>query len=360
MTGKPTRQEQEEATTEITEVAPGVLRSQLPIRLPGLGHVNCYIIEDERGIAVVDPGLPGDDSWDALKVRLKLAGYKLDDVHTAVVTHSHFDHFGGAPRLREEVQADILTHDTFRIAVEADEANHNEDSGSLEALSEQEIETEIERRIEERFSKPLPWGTKRTPPTPERVKRMRQLGAFSNAWVRTPEPSITVEDSQMVSLGRRDWIALHTPGHTEDHLCLYDPENGVMLTGDHVLPSITPHIGGMTRQDDPLQAFFDSLQRMTTFDGVTVALPAHGHPFTDLAGRADHICEHHQERLQTIRDAAAEMPGGTVTDYMKVLFRERSWGDMAESETFAHLEHLKLAGEIVREDPDGVANYRPS
>ena len=53
------KQEQEPATEEITEVAPGVLRMQLPIAFTGLGHVNCYALEDERGFAVVDPGLPG-------------------------------------------------------------------------------------------------------------------------------------------------------------------------------------------------------------------------------------------------------------------------------------------------------------
>src|SRR5690606_8087393 len=64
------KQEQEPATDEITELAPGVLRSQLPVQLPGLGHVNCYLLEDERGVALVDPGLPGPDSWRALLDRL--------------------------------------------------------------------------------------------------------------------------------------------------------------------------------------------------------------------------------------------------------------------------------------------------
>ena len=65
-TERPRRQEQEPAGTEITEMAPGILRSQLPISLPGLGHVNCYFLEDERGVAIVDPGLPGPQSWRAL------------------------------------------------------------------------------------------------------------------------------------------------------------------------------------------------------------------------------------------------------------------------------------------------------
>ena len=84
---RPPKQEQEEATTDVTEVARGIVRTQLPISLPGLGHVNCYVLEDDRGIAVVDPGLPGPDSWDPLVDRLGRVGCTTDDVHTVVVTH---------------------------------------------------------------------------------------------------------------------------------------------------------------------------------------------------------------------------------------------------------------------------------
>ena len=111
---RPPKQEQEQATTDVTEVAPGILRTQLPINMPGLGHVNCYVLEDERGIAVVDPGLPGPESWDNLVDRLGRAGFSVDDVHTVVVTHSHPDHFGGAMRLRHEAGADVVTHESFR------------------------------------------------------------------------------------------------------------------------------------------------------------------------------------------------------------------------------------------------------
>src|SRR5207248_11744941 len=94
------REEAQEASTEVTEVAPGVLRLQLPIRMPGLGHVNCYALEDERGMTVVDPGLPGPKSWKLLIDRFGRAGFRLRDVHTVVVTHSHVDHFGAAGRIR--------------------------------------------------------------------------------------------------------------------------------------------------------------------------------------------------------------------------------------------------------------------
>src|SRR3981081_1746521 len=111
---KPRRQEQEPASAEITEVAPGVLRLQLPIEMPGLGHVNCYALEDDRGFALVDPGLPGPKPWKAMLGGLRAAGVPLKRVHTVVVTHSHPDHYGGSGRLRHETGAEIVTHQTFR------------------------------------------------------------------------------------------------------------------------------------------------------------------------------------------------------------------------------------------------------
>src|SRR6478736_1546540 len=108
------RQEKQPASEDVTEVAPGIFRMQLPINMPGLGHVNCYALEDERGFAVVDPGMPDPDTFTALSSRLAQLGATPDNVHTVLVTHSHPDHFGGAGRLRVTVDAEIVAHREFR------------------------------------------------------------------------------------------------------------------------------------------------------------------------------------------------------------------------------------------------------
>ena len=204
-----------------------------------------------------------------------------------------------------------------------------------------------------------PWGTRREPPTVDQIRGWGGLGKNSTAGgFRVPEPSTTVEDTDEVVLGRRTWLAVHTPGHTHDHLCLYDPVDGLFLSGDHVLPTITPHISGMGTLDDPLAVFFRSLERAKELPEVDLVLPAHGHPFTDLAGRADDIIGHHEDRLQVIREAGLELGDAPVEDYMRRLFKERSWGDMAASETYAHLEHLWLLGQATRSEKDGAKTYR--
>lgn len=369
---RPRKQEQEQATTDVTEVARGVLRTQLPITMPGLGHVNCYLLEDERGVAVVDPGLPGTESWGHLVDRLTRAGYRVSDVHTVVVTHSHPDHFGGAFRLHDETGADIVTHKTFTTLFDGSgegtvdsDGNPSEDSADLVFNTAEERLDAVERYL----TRPTPWGGSRTGPPREFLEKLWADDPRSYGLTGPLKPTQPLIDGQTIRLARRDWLAMHTPGHTHDHLCLYDPEHGVVLTGDHVLPTITPHISGLTAHDDPLALFFDSLRRMAEIVDVTIALPAHGHPFTDLSGRSEHIIDHHQDRLEVIRQAGRDFDdgdvdaiasGGTVNDYMKVLFRERSWGDMAESETYAHLEHLRMIGDFVRTSADDLARYAPA
>ena len=120
----------------------------------------------------------------------------------------------------------------------------------------------------------------------------------------TPRPTRRVDDAEVVTLAGREWVSLHTPGHTPDHLCLFDPVDGVVLSGDHVLPTITPHIGGDGRRrrrpaGRVLRTRSTGWRRCRT---SRVALPAHGHPFHDLAGRVTEIEEHHDERLDRLRD----------------------------------------------------------
>jgi hypothetical protein len=83
---------------------------------------------------------------------------------------------------------------------------------------------------------------------------------------------------------------------------------------------------------------------------VRHVLPAHGHPFTDLVGRVGDIRRHHDERLDRLRGFMEELGPATVVDLSHRLFRPQVWGSMAESETYAHLEHLRLAGEVDRRE----------
>ncbi len=349
------REERRPPVETIDEVAPGVLRLQLPISMPGLGHVNCYAMEDSRGVALVDPGLPGPSTWRHLKRRLTEAGLPIERVHTVVVTHSHPDHFGQAERLRSRFGAEIVTHESFRTFLDPGAEADDHDVYTVIESTDAEVQVDgtaeddpialpasVDRTSGSPFSRTTPWGGK---PFQLPITRRLQYWAMRRAagmFMSSPTPTRRVEEAEVITLGDREWVSVHTPGHTQDHLCLWDPANGVMISGDHILPTITPHISGMGVTADPLADFMRSLDRMHTLDGITTVLPAHGLVFDDLGGRAADIKAHHQERLDTLREAGERLGRATVHDYMQALFQRRSWGSMAESETYAHLEHLRL------------------
>jgi glyoxylase-like metal-dependent hydrolase (beta-lactamase superfamily II) len=372
------RQEKLPPEDDAVEVAPGVVRLQLTIALPGLGHVNCYAIEDDRGVALVDPGLPGRKPWNELVRRLKAAGMPIERVHTVLITHSHPDHFGAAGHIRRVTGAEVITHADFKTffdpAEEDDDEKELADPHDLDgwAAAKERLVRVAEaagreavargrQQIQQwqRWNGTAPWGGPH--PRPPRkaqysyaVQQLTGLGYF-----RPPKPSTRVIDGQSIMLGGHEWLAVHTPGHTVDHLCLLDPANGTFISGDHVLPTITPHISGLVRAEDPLRLYFDSLQRLLEFDDVRTVLPAHGMAFDNLHERCTEIQHHHHGRLDLLRLAGEDLGEAPVSAWSERLFKPAVWGPMADSETYAHLEHLVRTGEAVRREiPGDGLRYR--
>ncbi len=363
---RPVKTEQLPADDEILEVAPGVIRMQLPIWMPGLGHVNMYGLIDDRGIAVVDPGLPGPQSWKALTSRLKSAGYRVKDVHSVIVTHSHPDHFGGAGRIAKTSGARLVTHHSFSTwTVKGPSATrtiseHEARSLELEAaavaqaldVSPDEIptiadepdlvhdDTDEAEPTSRPWGSPTPWGTHNPGPAFKRRVMIRAMRLLFTP----PEPTQRVHHGERIELAGREWWAVHTPGHTVDHLCLFDPEHGVLLSGDHVLPTITPHVSGVQKADS-LKSYLATLDLVARLPDVRLGLPAHGAVFSDVPGRVEAIKVHHDERMEMLRSASLALGPASVQTLAREVFPKRHWGVMAESETFAHLMHLLHAGE---------------
>ncbi len=345
------------------EVAHGILRIMLPIELPGLGHVNCYAIEDSNGVALIDPGLADGVSHNVLSERLNSVGLDILDVHTAVTTHGHFDHYGGVVRLKSldtTNELRVCAHTSFgqnwHSAYDSLIEDHDEDSAVLEARTDAEVDAYL-TELSGRLRRTSPWGPK-TDGFPPEMLRAWSTGIKPVDTLRPPTSTHPLDDGEQLSLGGRQWEIIHTPGHADDHICLWNEELGVLFSGDHLLPHITPHISAFSSYEDPLGQFFRSLEKVERFEGETLVLPAHGDPFADATGRAKAIREHHDGRLDRVREIGGEIGDQRVEEYMKLLFRERSWGMMAASETYAHLEWLRVAGEATRRDESASVYFR--
>jgi glyoxylase-like metal-dependent hydrolase (beta-lactamase superfamily II) len=147
-------------------------------------------------------------------------------------------------------------------------------------------------------------------------------------------------------------------------MCFLERTQRIILTGDHVLPSITPNVGLHPQQmGNPLGDYIASLQRLEPLE-VDDVLPAHEHSFKDLQGRLKEIVEHHEERLNEMlavvgdgQATAYDVASGivwTIGTYDKF----SPWMRRAAlSETLAHLEYAVYGGRLRVLKDDGIVRY---
>ena len=127
------------------------------------------------------------------------------------------------------------------------------------------------------------------------------------------------------------------------------------MSGDHVLPRITPNISFHPQAgDDPLGDFLRSLDKLDVYDPDEV-LPAHEYRFADLHERLDELRRHHGERF---REVVAAIGDGVSTAWAIAasMHWSRPWDEIegfmrraAVGEAMAHLRTLELRG-VVREE----------
>jgi glyoxylase-like metal-dependent hydrolase (beta-lactamase superfamily II) len=323
------------------EIEPGLWRIPLPLPF-ALRAVNVYLIDEGPGKRLlVDAGLglPADRA--ALRAGLARAGIGLAEISVLVLTHAHPDHIGQAGPIlaASRALAYMLEHENERI----EHVWRGDGVAVIAALEAMYAANGLP-------AEHLPTVASSN----AAARRMLQLAPA--------ERITTLTDGEMLRVGSHTYRFLWTPGHSDFHACLLR-EDGLLLVGDHVLPSITPNIGLYPQaRPDPLGDYLDSLARMSEMAGIRLALPGHGRPFADLAGRARAIIEHHEERgAEAVAALAAHPAGLSAGEVARVLFagRLRTGDDwrFALAETLAHLEYLRLRGQLAREERNGLVRY---
>jgi glyoxylase-like metal-dependent hydrolase (beta-lactamase superfamily II) len=169
----------------------------------------------------------------------------------------------------------------------------------------------------------------------------------------------TLRDGEMLRIGARTFRVIEAPGHSVGQALLYDATDALLLSADHVLLKITPNVGVWPgSDDDPLARFIESLTTLRALD-VRLALPGHKDLIRDWRGRIDELLYHHEERLGYIRAAAQD---ATALEVALAIFPFERFSPheqrFAVAEALAHLEHLRLRGDLRRADVDGVWRYR--
>jgi glyoxylase-like metal-dependent hydrolase (beta-lactamase superfamily II) len=318
----------------------GVTRVPLPVGVNGIETVNAYVLADGRHVTLVDCGVwradPVDDGLGRLRQGLRAAGYELQDVSRIVITHAHIDHYGLAGRLMELTGAQLWMHALT----------------DLDCEKYRHPDTAVARRRDTYSDHGLPAAD-----LPAVAHGLRDWLPYLHSVV---EASTRLHGGEKIAVGGHDWEVIHTPGHSTGHICLWSPDSEVVLSGDHLLPGVTPPVTFERGFDaDPLRSYLDSLRRIEALRPAGV-LPGHGSPFTDVQGRIEGILRNKLRRLRAVREAIEEGPTTVVKIADRVftpvmLKRQRSF---ALAETLAHIAYLRHDGVVERRvRPDGVYEW---
>lgn len=287
-----------------------------------------YLLTNDAGeCVVVDPGWDSPEGREQFARGLAAAGLTFDSIVGIVATHLHPDHLGMVRHVAEQTGAWIGMHPVEANALEHIATESGPSEGAL-----------LER-----------WGV------PDDLQKSIAVSPRALAYMSgLARPTVLLDDGDTLALAGRDVRVIATPGHTPGHICLADVDDRVVLTGDHVLPRITPNVGLGAADDNrnALRHYYESLDAMAPWDGFEVC-PAHEYRFRGLAERANDLRAHHEQRAQEILDVLAVAPSLTVWQIAQRLTWSRGWDGLdgvnlrsALSETAAHLEHLAGGGEL--------------
>ncbi|OAA23987.1 Zn-dependent hydrolase, glyoxylase [Frankia sp. EI5c] len=317
---------------EVERLRPGLWSIPVPLPTAGLTHVFMYLFETDHGAYVIDSGWDTDEAFAAVERGLAAAGYAVTDLRGIIPTHMHPDHYGLAGRLREASGAWIGLHPADAAVLRV-EPLHPADL--LRTLNEAML---------------------RAGAPPEAMREVTAQHLPRDPLPGFARPDILIEDGDRLDIPGWDLRAVWTPGHSPGHLCFWEPVNRLLLSGDHVLPRITPNIPfGGEAGDDPLGDYLRSLDKVDALS-ATATLPAHEYRFDGLSERVEQLRRHHEQRFAEVRAALAGGPatGWEVASQMRW---SRPWDEIegfvrrsAVSEALAHLRALERRG-VVHERP---------
>jgi len=341
------------------EIIPGIY--QLPLPLPDMYLLkgNAYLVKGDEGCLLFDPGWNSDEVLNILKSQLDEIGVTMADISQIIASHNHPDHYGLVRRLKALSPAKVTIHqlDQYPMGV------GGMDTDNIANLMENWMQ-QISR-----------WVNSHGVPTSNMFQNM--VPSSEMARLSAPaQPDLTVNGGETISIGSFNFQVIWTPGHSEGHICLYEPEQKILLTGDHILPTISSIVTFQPQLNpdlpkpspDPLGDFLNSINKLKKLD-VKLVLPGHGEPFTTLQARIDELCDHHEQRkLEILVTVQSEPKTAYEISANLTWIPQRDdigWDDldtmnqmMAVLETLAHLESMIFEERAKKIHSDGLIYYQ--
>ena len=304
-----------------------------------LSHINLWLIEDGDGWTAVDSGIPDPrtrDLWQQVFAE-PMAGRPLKRL---VVTHFHPDHMGLAAWLTRR----------FGLIMES-------------PLSEWLYGRMLSMDSGESFTEASAAFYRAAGLSAEHLTLAAERGnAYAARVKRVPASCRRIREGDELTIGGRKWQVLIGQGHAPELACLWCEELNLLISGDQILPSISPNVSVWPSEPeaDQLTLFLASLEMFRRLSSDCLVLPSHGLPFFGLHERVDGLIGHHDERLAETLDACRNPV--TAWDLLTLMFRRRLDDHqlfLAIGESLAHLHCLMTRGQVQRDiDSEGVHWFR--
>jgi glyoxylase-like metal-dependent hydrolase (beta-lactamase superfamily II) len=300
-------------------------------------HINnVYLLVEEGSVLLFDCGSGSATSRRdlALGFAVVRASFgeevRYETVDWCVVSHAHFDHFGGVNLFKEETRGHLAVHEL--------------DARVLSCFTERIVIASKDCDV---------FWCRAGVPDAERAVLLAMYQSAKSAF-RPQEVDRGLRDGDTIGPGYR---VHHVPGHCPGLVCLQ--VHDVLLTSDHVLSRITPH--QFPQAITPfagLEHYFHSLAKVRKVEGINFALGGHEEPIWDLRARVDAIALFHRDRLAKVLDLCTE--SRTVVQVSQALFGDQEGYSriLALDEAGAHVEYLHQLGQLRIGNLDQVAKSR--
>jgi len=319
------------------EVAPGIFRvTEKGIIGAMMPPVNLYVLAGHDGI-IFDAGYGNRYSVNDLAGKLKKieafcrSRGRLCTITRILPSHAHPDHVSGLKRIRESLGLSIVL--THKMAA---------------YLSSRESYTKVlwGKKSDHRYfsNSNLQWYLIRALNHVYRI-----LFRFLYHTDVIPDPDIVIDDRSVMEINGEQWEIFPSPGHSDDHISLYNRERGILLAGDNVLRSITTWLGP---PHSNLEEYIESIRYLQTLPNLTLILSAHGGPITNPRERIEEILRWRERRTREVREIIRKggENGVTVDTIVKKLYGDesRSKQRMASGWVKVTLKYLVETNQAVR------------
>ncbi len=310
----------------VRTVAPGILWARLPLPFR-LNHVNVWLIEEDDGWTVIDTGCNDATTraaWEAL-----FAGPLASrPVTRLVATHGHVDHIGLAGWMVDRFGCRFVGTLAEWLWARIEHVPHM--PGSVQTHRDYLLRNGFDADEAERMIVSRERYIDLAVPLPGRIEEIRH--------------------GETVRMGGRDWTVIVSAGHAYAHAGFHDPESGILIAGDQLLPDISPVIAvyETTPSGDPLGDFLTSFAAFEPVTSQALVLPSHGLPYRGASHRIAELEAHHDERLSRTVELLSEPM--TVRDLTRSMFpkvHDLEGLGFAVGEVLAHVNHLVRRGRVV-------------